>query len=223
MPWRFSESPSGITADSGVYIASTESDLDDVDDLWREVYGHQYGWLPVNAPALHKDHYHHNSTYLLGVSEGRAVGTMRLVRDSPQRLPVEQFTSIEELRAEERRLIEVQRLMIIDEYRNRRVPGMPFGVFAALIKGCLHWCLRNGYSHIVADLFLNTATTPMSPLLALGFQQTGIEFVDTELDEPDRSVALLLEVGELFSRPFRTTNAFYRYLIEPDAAIDVYA
>ncbi len=68
----------------------------------------------------------------------------------------------------------------------------------------------------------STATTPMAPLLALGFTETGIEFVDTELAEPDESVALLLEVGELFSRPFRSSNPFYRYLMTPCGVVDVY-
>lgn len=147
---------------------------------------------------------------------------MRLVRDSTDGLPIEQFADITELRGRNRRLIECQRLMILSECRNQRLPEMPYGVFAALVKGCLHWSLRNNYSHIVADLFLSTATTPMAPLLALGFTETGIEFVDSELDEPDRSIALLLDLGELFSRAFRCTSPFYRYLMEPDTEVAVY-
>jgi N-acyl-L-homoserine lactone synthetase len=224
MKWEFSEAERYRPQGAGVYLASTDSDLNHIDSLWRAVYGDEYGWLSPEASALHKDQYHHNSVYLLCAAEGRPVGTMRLVQDSDQRLPIEQFASIDGLRANgSRRLIECQRLMILKEYRNRRLTGMPFGAFAALAKGCLHWCLRNGYSHIVADLFRSTATTPMAPLLALGFEETGIEFVDTELNEPDQSVALLLEVGELFSRPFRCNNQFYRYLMEPDTMISVYS
>ncbi|MBB5953858.1 hypothetical protein FHS29_000428 [Saccharothrix tamanrassetensis] len=223
MNWHFIEDSPPPPGDSAIYLAGAESDFDDVDAIWREVYGREYGWLPADAPALHKDAFHPHSTYLLASAGGRAVGTMRLVVDSERRLPIEQFTAIDELRDDDRRLIECQRLMVLGEYRNRRVPGMPYGVFAALIKGCLHWCLRNSYSHIVADLFRSTATTPMKPLLSLGFTETGIEFVDRELDEPDRSVALLLHIGELFSRSFRCSTPFYRYLMEPDARIAVYS
>jgi hypothetical protein len=222
--WKFVDEPAVLSNDSGVFVATSESDLDNVDTLWREVYGQEYGWLPADSPALHKDWYHPHSAYLVAAVNGRAVGTMRLVADSPQQLPIEQFTSIEQLRDPgRRRLIECQRLMVLKEYRNTRQAGMPFGVFGALVKGCLHWCLRNGFSHIVADLFVNTATTPMAPLLAIGFEETGIEFVDTELDEPDLSVALLLDLGELFSRSFRSSSPFYRYLMEHDAHVAVYS
>ncbi|OLR94849.1 N-acyl amino acid synthase FeeM domain-containing protein [Actinokineospora bangkokensis] len=203
-------------------MACADSDYDEVDGLWRAVYGREHGWLPPDAPELHKDWFHPHSAYLLAATGGRVVGTMRLVRDSSLRLPIEQFADITALRGEGRRLVECQRLMILEEFRNQRYPEMPYGVFAALSKGCLHWCLRNGYSHIVADLFRNTATTPMGPLLALGFTETGIEFVDTELDEPDTSTALLLDTGELFSRGYRSDSPFYRYLVAPDADVAVY-
>ncbi|MEU6586872.1 GNAT family N-acyltransferase [Nocardia sp. NPDC046763] len=225
MTWQFTEdAPPPHTLENGVFMATRDTDYASVDAIWREVYGHECGWLPPDAPALHDDRYHENSAYLIAVIGGRAVGTMRLVRDSDLGLPVEQFASIRELRGGGKRtLIECQRLMIVSRHRNTRVADMPYGVFAALVKGCLHWCIRNGYTHIVADLFLNTETTPMAPLLALGFDETGIKFVDTELSEPDESVALLLEIGELFSRPFRSGNPFYRYLMEPDANIAVYS
>ena len=63
----------------------------------------------------------------------------------------------------------------------------------------------------------------MRTLLSMGFTETGLEFVDTELNEPDRSVALLLQVGELFSRSFRSDAPFYRYLMSYDEVVDVYA
>lgn len=223
MDWRFVDQTPGVVDGFAVRKAAGDSDLDEVDKLWRAVYGDECGWLATDASALHKDRFHPHSVYLLASAEGKVVGTMRLVLDSDERLPVEQFVDIERLRGHgDRRLIECQRLMILPDLRNKRFPSMPFGVLAVLVKGCLHWCLQNGISHIVADLFLNTATTPMAPLLALGFTETGLEFVDTELDEPDRSVALLLDVGELFSRPFRCDNPFYRYLMAPDEIVDVY-
>jgi len=222
MDWSFVDETAGPHDGFAVCKASGDADLEQVDMLWRAVYGEEYGWLPVDAGALHKDKYHPHSVYLLATVAGQVVGTMRLVVDSPERLPVEQFVDIGPLRGEGDRLIECQRLMMLPQFRNRRFEEMPFGVLAALVKGCLHWCLINGVSHIVADLFRSTATTPMAPLLALGFTETGIEFVDTELAEPDESVALLLEVGELFSRPFRSSNPFYRYLMTPCGVVDVY-
>lgn len=223
MNWRFAERMPSYPDGFAVYPAATDSDLDEVEKMWQAVYGHEYGWLPADAPVLHKDNYHPYSVYLLAAVSGSVVGTMRLVMDSAQRLPIEQFASIDVLRGDgDRRMIECQRLMILADVRNKRYDEMPFGVFAALVKGCLHWCLRNHWSHIVADLFLDTATTPMTSLLALGCVKTDIEFVDTELDEPSRSVALLLDTGELFSRSYRCDNPFYRYLSTPDDVVAVY-
>ncbi|MFF4032758.1 GNAT family N-acyltransferase [Streptomyces sviceus] len=220
--WEFREEPKDADQPFFLYIASTEADFEAVDALWEAVYGEECGWLPAAEGPRHKDRYDAQSTYLLVRAEGRVVGTMRLVEDGSGGLPIEQFVSIDDLRGPRRRLIECQRLMILPEYRNRRYDLMPYGVLAALVKGCIHWCVVHNATHIVADLFTETATTPIAPLVALGFEETGKEFIDTELEGSGRSIALLLRVAELFSRPFRTSASFYRYLIEYDSTVDVY-
>lgn len=218
--WEFIEE-TGHPVDAGVYKAISPSDFEQVNTLWRRVYGEEFGWLSPSDGVLLKDRYDSHSTYLLAKIDGQVVGTMRLVTDSDEGLPVEQFVSIEDLRGS-RRLMECQRLMILPDYRNKRWPALPHGVLGGLVKGCLHWCLANGVSHILADLFMGTKTTPLKPLMALGFQETGKEFIDSELAESDKSIALILEVGELFSRSFRTTAPFYQYLMEPDDFVRVY-
>jgi hypothetical protein len=219
--WRFIERSVNRDAACCIYKAATEDDFAAVDRLWNTVYGREFAWLmPADGPR-HKDRYDAHSVYLLARAEGRAVGTMRLVRDSAEGLPIEQFIAISDLR-DGKRLIECQRLMVLAEYRNRRWPELPYGVFGGLIKAGLHWCITNDYSHILADLFLSTKTTPLTALRSLGFEETGKEFVDTELAEPGRSVALLLRVGELFSRPFRMDSPGYRYLMEYDESVRVY-
>ncbi|MFC5657097.1 N-acyl amino acid synthase FeeM domain-containing protein [Streptomyces nogalater] len=205
-----------------LYTASSEADFEAVDSLWEAVYGDECGWLPPADGPRHKDRYDDRSTYLLARVEGTVVGTMRLVEDGTGGLPIEQFVAIDELRAPRRRLMECQRLMILPEFRNRRYEQMPYGVLAALVKGCIHWCVVHDVTHIVADLFTETTTTPIGPLVALGFEETGKEFIDTELEGSGRSIALLLRVAELFSRPFRTEAPFYRYLMEYDEVINVH-
>ncbi|MEV8057710.1 GNAT family N-acetyltransferase [Streptomyces antimycoticus] len=220
--WEFHEEPKNTDQPFFLHIASTEVDFEAVDALWEAVYGQECGWLPTADGPRHKDRYDARSTYLLARAEGRVVGTMRLVEDGTGGLPIEQFVSIDDLRNPGRRLIECQRLMILPEYRNLRYDVMPYGVLAALVKGCIHWCVVRNATHIVADLFTETATTPIGPLVALGFEETGKEFIDTELEGSGRSIALILRVAELFSRPFRSTSPFYRYLMEYDSTVDVY-
>lgn len=219
--WQFVERPRRVDSSYYVYKAETNDDLDAVNTLWDAVYGEECGWLrPADGPR-YEDRYHAHSTYLMARAEGRVVGTMRMVADSQEGLPVEQFVSISDLR-HGKRIVECQRLMTLREYRNRRWQEFPYGVLGALVKAGLHWCIVRGFTHIFADLFANTKTTPIGPLKGLGFEETGKEFIDTELDEPDLSLGLLLTVGELFSRPFRTDSPFYRYLMEYDEYIDVY-
>lgn len=204
-----------------VYQAESPEDFAGLNELWSTVYGEECGWLEPGGTMMHKDRYDPYATYLMATVDDELVGTMRLVADSPEGLPVEQFVPITDLRGD-RRLIECQRLMILPRQRNRRRPELPYGVLGGLVKGCLHWCIMHGFSHILADVFLGTRTTPRNLLLALGFTETGKYFVDTELNEADHSTALLLQVGELFSRPFRTTLPFYRYLMEYESTMDIY-
>ncbi|MDX6742355.1 N-acyl amino acid synthase FeeM domain-containing protein [Actinocorallia sp. A-T 12471] len=205
-----------------MYLAENDADLAAVDMLWNAVYGTEFGWLPPKGGPRHKDRYDDHSTYLMVRVGHQVVGTMRLVVDSAEGLPVEQFVGVDEYRLPGRRLIECQRLMILRDHRNQRFPGLPYGVLGGLVKACVHWCVRNGMTHILADLFTETPTTPIAPLKALGFIETGKEFIDTELEQAGTSIALLLDVGELFSRPFRTSHPFYRYLMEYDEIVDVY-
>lgn len=220
--WRFIEQ--FRPGDGPYYVSPARSrqDFEAVNQLWNAVYGDECGWLPPAEGARYLDRYHAHSTYLVAKAEGRAVGTMRLVADSREGLPIEQFVDIADLRGE-RTLVECQRLMILPEFRNRRWQDLPYGVLGALFKGCLHWCVANSLTHVIADLFTSTKTTPIGVLKSIGFEDTGKEFIDTELSEPDKSIALILRIGELFSRTFRTNSPFYRYLMEYDEKVDVYS
>jgi hypothetical protein len=218
MDWSFSETARDSDRDCFVYEAHSTMDFEGLNDLWIRVYGTECGWIKNHDGSLYKDRYHDSSTYLLAMVNGVIVGTMRLVSDSSVGLPLEQFVSIQDHR-NARTLIECTRLMVVPEFRNRRMQELPFGVLGGLVKGCIQWCVINDVTHIIADLFKNTATTPAEPLIALGFERIGLEFVDTELDEPDQSEALLLRVNELASRGFRTDSQFYRYLTEFDHSV----
>jgi N-acyl-L-homoserine lactone synthetase len=220
--WEFIEK---IRPGDGPYYVSrahSDQDLAAVDFLWNSVYGDECGWLEPARGPRYLDRYHAHSTYLVAKAEGRPVGTMRLVANSAEGLPIEQFVDISDLHGN-RALVECQRLMILQDFRNRRWRELPYGVLGALFKACLHWSLANSHTYIIADLFTSTKTTPISMLRGMGFEETGKEFIDTELAEPGTSIALILRLGELFSRPFRTDNPFYRYLAEYDDNIDVYA
>ncbi|GAA3854492.1 hypothetical protein GCM10022243_20010 [Saccharothrix violaceirubra] len=220
MGWKFVEPSKDPRRPLRIYRATTAEHLDRVDLLWKEVYGRECGWLAAGAGTPRTDGFHPHSVYLLADVDGETVGTMRLVRDSPEQgLPVGRFLPVADLKGPV--TLECQRLMVLAEHRRRRWPELPFGVLAALIKACLHWCVRTDVTHVLADVFLDTATTPMAPLVELGFAETGRTFVDTELHEPSKSTVLVMRINELVSRSFRADNPFYRYLMDFDPIIDL--
>jgi hypothetical protein len=200
-----------------VHLARTDRELQGVDALWRAVYGRERGWLSELTPGpLYRDEFHEHSSYIVAECNGQAIGTMRLVHDSPRGLPVDRFADLSAAKRD-RNVVECQRLMVLPEYRkSRNRVEMPFGVYPALIRATVQYCLRKGVTHVFADLFTSTDTTPMQSLECLGFKRVGSEFVDYDLKEPSKSVALVLDVPDAVARARRSKRALLVYLLGCD-------
>lgn len=204
-------------------VATTPDDLEKVDRLWQEVYVKERGWLADSADAILCDRYHPHSVYLLACCEEEAVGTLRLVRDSAIGLPIEQFFPLGLLK-ENQRFAESQRLMVTSRYRRSSFEGAPYGMWAGLIKACVHYCFINSISHVFADVFTDTSNGPMvEQFRRLGFEQVGSAFQDTELSAPGYSLAMLLTFSQLLSRAYISREPLFEYLLQFDSAFDFYA
>jgi Acetyltransferase (GNAT) domain len=203
-------------------VAQSASDFDMTGQLWRAVYAEERGWLNDAACDPFSDRYHSHSTYLLAICGDKAVGGLRVVRDSPEGLPIEQFFPLAPLK-EAQRFVESQRLMVLEEYRHAGLDGAPFGLWAGLVKACIHYCFLARISHVLADVFTDPSTSPMvKKFKQLGFAQIGSPFIDYELGAPGESIALLLTVSQLLSRAYTSRDRFFTYLMSFDPAFEFY-
>jgi hypothetical protein len=201
-------------------IARTEADITQVAQLWRAIYIKERQWLRPSPHSLVHDDYHECSTYLLARSGCKAVGTVRLVMDSETGLPVERFLPLGPLKRPSG-VAEAQRLMVAAEARHLACRGAPFGVWAGLVKACVHLCFAKGISHVVADVF--TERSMIAKFRALGFEKVGDAFVDGELDESSTSVAMLLTLEQLLKHAYQRRDRFFSYLFAFDPAFEFYA
>lgn len=203
-------------------VAGTPAEFEMVDQLWREVYVEERRWLPPEPKNIYADKYHPHSAYLLAIKDETPIGTMRIVLDSQVGLPIEQFFVLGPLK-ESQKFAESQRLIVSPTFRNRKVKGAPYGMWAALIKACVHYCFLHRVSYVLADVFTDAANLPMvEKFERIGFHKIGCPFQDTELDAPGSSIAMLLTLSQLLARVYTTPSPFFEYLLQFDPAFAFY-
>jgi N-acyl amino acid synthase FeeM len=203
-------------------VARGPSEFDMIDLLWREVYVEERKWLATDSENIFDDKYHPYSVYLLALQNETPVGTLRIVLDSKIGLPIEQFFVLGPLK-ESQRFAESQRLIVSPSFRNRKLNGAPFGMWAALIKACVHYCFLHRVSYVLADVFTDASNSPMVEKFELiGFRKIGCPFQDTELHAPGSSLAMLLTISQLLARVYKSHNAFFEYLLQCDPAFCFY-
>lgn len=203
-------------------VAGTPAEFEMVDQLWREVYVEERRWLPPEPKNIYADKYHPHSAYLLAIKDETPIGTMRIVLDSQVGLPIEQFFVLGPLK-ESQKFAESQRLIVSPTFRNRKVKGAPYGMWAALIKACVHYCFLHRVSYVLADVFTDAANLPMvKKFERIGFHKIGCPFQDTELDAPGSSIAMLLTLSQLLARVYTSPSPFFEYLLQFDPAFAFY-
>ncbi|WP_263748240.1 N-acyl amino acid synthase FeeM domain-containing protein [Plectonema radiosum] len=202
-------------------IASTSNDFEQINRLWHEVYVKEMGWLQTTSQDLFHDRYHPYSVYFLASIDEVAVGTLRLVFDSSIGLPVEQFFHLGLLKINHR-FVEGQRMMVSSSFRHRKFKSAPFGLLMSLNKAAFHYCFMSGVTHILADAFVNTPTTPIKAFKALGFEEVGCPFADTELSDSSKSVMLILGMDRLISKAYIAQGKLFKYLLEFDPNFHFY-
>lgn len=203
-----------------VVVARSPWDAIDITAISRAVYVDECGWMSSEESLQFRDRYTSVSFCLLVRVDSRPVGLMRIVRNSPLGLPVERFVDI---RAHiEGRAIECQRLMVVKNYRRMQMPAAPFGIFGALIKATFYYCLKEAIDTIIADVFVDTPTTPIRQLKRLGFRATNLLFRDTELADSSDSTVYSLHMGDLVKNIYAERNPLHDYLISPEAGATQY-
>ncbi|SDX04178.1 Acetyltransferase (GNAT) domain-containing protein [Pseudomonas syringae] len=210
--------PCNDTASTGlkgrVQRARSDLELASVSAIWKEVYSEELGWLDRDNTDPRNDRYHTNSVYLLATDDsGAPVGVMRMIVDGDQGLPIDKFADISALRENAQgTLIECARLMVPARYRDQVFAAYPYGIFAALVKAALQYCLKEKNYNVLANCFLDTQNTPIKALTHLGFKDLNIHFSD-ELHETSLCTLLHLDIKDMLSLFYGPEKSIGHYIM----------
>ncbi len=138
--------------------------------------------------------------------DGQVVGSVRVVLDGAQGLPLGRCFSLEEYR-QSRTLAEVCRLAVAPEYRRGSLA-------ARLMRTACQYCMSSGVTHILVDTFVGDGG-PARMYEWIGFRRIGGPYQDTihvGCDLP--SFALALDVEEARVEAQSTRPTVYRFFTD---------
>lgn len=189
-----------------------EDDMVGVTSLWHDVYGAEFGWL-TNQADPRTDGFHHRSAYYVSLLNGiYPIGTMRIVSGQTLGFHITDAVEIREIALRQPKIIEIQRLMVREEYRDKRFPGAPFGVYGCMVKACLHHAIAHGIDTILADCHRDVVLSPLKSMKQMGFQDTG----ETYIDSMNGLVCIILtiETKNWLRNIYCQKSKFYRHLLD---------
>ncbi|WP_405603004.1 hypothetical protein OG741_29740 [Streptomyces sp. NBC_01410] len=211
MDLTFIEKPKGADRDCFVYTAHSGLDLHSLATLHSNVMWDQFGCDNDRSGDI-SDVYAPHTTHVLTMIEGEVVAGVELVAYSALGLPINSWAEVGGMLRGNGRIVQCRRPVVRDGFRNKPLPELPFGAIGSLVKGCLQWSVLNDIHHVVVDVVDRDAAQFLG---RIGF----VPVIGTELSAGGQT--LELRVSELVSRSFRSTNPYFRYLMEFDESVQV--
>lgn len=207
------ENGEGISQDTIVTrLADTADDMVGVTALWREVYGKEFGWLNEHADPF-ADGFHDRSTYYIAwLNDTVPVGTIRIVRSHELGFHITDAVDVRALTSRQPRVVEVQRLMVAPQMRDKRLPGAPFGIYGCMVKACLHHAIAHGIDTVLADCHRDMDVSPLKSMKQMGFTETGETYIDSM--NGLTCVILTIETKAWLRSVYNNQNQFNRYLLD---------
>jgi hypothetical protein len=175
------------------------------------VYKEELGWISSIEKVI-DDRFSQHAHWVCVFDDDTPIGTLRIVSDSPEGLPVEQFADVRHLLVG--RAVEVQRFAVVPAWRNRRDANAPYGIGIELFREAVEFCLRGQFDTMVGDVFVDTPTTPIPFLRRFRFEQHPIVFRDTELAEESDSSLMTGHIPSLVERCGRKGVGLDAYIVE---------
>ncbi|MEE1927332.1 hypothetical protein V1J52_03900 [Streptomyces sp. TRM 70351] len=212
MEFTFTESKKDPERDCFIYTAHDDLDLLGIAALRRRVPRDLFG-RPAPVPDGGRggtDPFAPHTTHLAVMVDGEIVAGAELVAYSPLGLPLRSWKAASAVLTGHHRLVQCRRPLTLTAHARAARPEMPFGAVGGLVKGCLQWAVLHDVRYVVAEVADEAAAA------ALG--QLGFEPVPGLPPSPGAQ-AVQLAVSQLVSRSFRSTSAFYRYLLEYDEGV----
>ena len=191
--------------------ATAQADLERLYRFRYSIYVKQLGWLPANAEQLLHDRYDLHAFNYAAIEEDEVVGSIRVVPDNPHGLPFERCSPLNGYR-EGKRLVELCRLAVDDQYRGHFLAGL-------LMKAGCQRALMEQATHVALDAYVGEGSN--SHLYEkMGYEPISEPFYDPEwlCELPERVFAVDLEQAV---RDWPSTRpGLHRFFTSPDDHID---
>lgn len=169
-------------------IARTEAERADVILLRDAVYVQDQGRLADTADtAATFDRFDGTAEYIVGYLDGVAVGTVKVVPDSPSGLPCDDTVDLSLLRPRNR-LVEFGHLMTLPKLRNQEI-GL-----ALMRQALVHSVRRHRVTHIIGDFFVDDSGGLRTFYRDLGFVALGEPYADERFQGAPLSLVATLDV-----------------------------
>lgn len=167
-----------------------ETDLDAIIRLRDNIYVQDQDRLADAADFQSSfDTYDEHATYIIGSVDGRDVGVVKVIADSPLGLPCDTTVDLTRLR-EQGRLAEIGHLMTLPDTRHR-------GIGVVLMKVALDHAMHHGPVDIVLGDFFATPQGGLHEFyLSLGFFQVGETYRDDRFRNSPWSVVGALDIPQ---------------------------
>jgi len=174
--------------------AVDQADLDAIMRLRDDIYVQDQDRLADAADFQSSfDVYDEYATYIIGAVDGRDVGVVKVIADSPIGLPCDTTVDLAPLR-KQGRLAEIGHLMTLPDTRHR-------GVGVALMKVALDHAMDHGPVDIVLGDFFATPQGGLHEFYqSLGFFQVGETYRDDRFRNSPWSVVGGLDISRAIHR-----------------------
>ena len=191
------------------HLSGADDDKAAVLRLRHEVYVRDQGRLADAADMTGTfDRFDAHAVYLLAEEKGAwAVGTVKLIADSPLGLPCDEVADLTGFRPG-KRLVEFGHLMTLPRIRDRSVG-------TGLMRAALHHSVvRFGATHVLGDFFIDDLGRLRQFYTLLGFVPVGEPYRDARFQDSPLSVVAALDLDAAARRAAHTAGqhgAMLRY------------
>ncbi len=187
-------------------IKKDEQGLVDILKLRKEVYISEDQRInSVDDFAESFDRYNSHSTYFLAFYKDQAVGTIKVIEDSPIGLPCDEVTNIDNWK-NKGKVVEFCHLIVLPEFRKSNV------VFHLMREALKYTIETINAKYILADSFLDKKNHLKASYL-LGFIEIFGPYKDSRFGNSPESSLIILDISKLYNI-YRTAKGEKRKLLE---------
>ena len=188
-------------------IKKDEQGLVDILKLRKEVYISEDQRInSVDDFAESFDRYNSHSTYFLAFYKDRAVGTIKVIQDSPIGLPCDEVTNIDNWK-NKGKVVEFGHLIVLPEFRKSNV------VFSLMREALKYTIETINAKYILADLFLDKKNHLKAFYHQAGFIEIFGPYKDSRFGNSPESSLIILDISKLYNI-YRTAKGEKRKLLE---------